>query len=89
MRDDRVHRCQAAELPVCCSGGLSYSKGGFAMEILFINNIAIDKTNPSNSLQGLSLSLIHTVHILPKVLPEVLQDKFPEVPGFTSSAPEQ
>lgn len=42
--------------------------------------------NSSNSFQALARSLIHTVYIVAKVLPEVLQNKFPEVPCFTSSA---
>ena len=86
--DHRVHRCQATKLRVCCSGGFAYSKVGFALELLFIKNTAISKMNSSNSLQALPLSLIHTVHIVAKVLPEVFQDKFHKVPGLTSSAPD-
>lgn len=88
VRDHRVHRCQAAELYVCFSWGFAYNQGGFALELLFIKNNAISKMNSSSSIQALPQSLIHTVYIVAKVLPEVLQGKFPKVPGLTSSAPD-
>ena len=81
VRDHRLHRCQAAELHVRFSGGFAYNKCGFALELLFIKNTDGFKMKSSSAAPDTdSHSACST-----KLLPEVLQDKFPEDPGLTSS----